>query len=56
MDPNHKRHELDCIRKKNISKMGPFDQLLAILKDYIMLLHNRQRKRKDREWSGGDDQ
>lgn len=25
--------------------MCPFDQLHAILKDYIMLLHNRQRKK-----------
>ncbi len=29
--------------------MCPFDQLHAVLKDYIMLLHNRQRKKEARE-------
>lgn len=36
--------------------MCPFDQLHSILKDYIMLLHNRQRKWEDRKRSGGYDQ
>ncbi len=36
--------------------MCPFDQLHAIFKDCIMLLHNRQRKKEARESSGRDDQ
>lgn len=39
-----------------LSRMCPFDQLHSILKDYIMLLHNKQRKWEDSERSGGDDQ
>ncbi len=39
-----------------LSTMCPFDQLHAILMDYIMLLHNRQRKKEAIESSGRDDQ